>query len=52
MVEVTLAAEGDHGTYLRLRHTGLADEAIDGHAQGWDQFLPSLVSVAEADAAA
>lgn len=48
-VEVTLAAEGDRGTRLRLRHTELADAAVEGHAQGWDQFLPSLVSAAEAD---
>ena len=47
-VEVTLTPDGEHGTHLRLRHSGLADEAVEGHAQGWDQFLPSLVDVAEA----
>lgn len=45
-VEVTLAPDGD-GTLLRLRHSGLAAEAVEGHAVGWDQFLPALVSVAE-----
>ena len=44
-VEVTLTPDGE-GTLLRLRHTGLAAEAVAGHAVGWDQFLPSLVSVA------
>jgi hypothetical protein len=34
------------GTLLRLRHSELAAEAVAGHAVGWDQFLPSLVSVA------
>ena len=45
-VEVTLTPDGD-GTLLRLRHGGLAPEAVEGHAVGWDQFLPGLVSVAE-----
>jgi hypothetical protein len=40
-----LTSDGE-GTLLRLRHSGLAAEAVDGHAVGWDQFLPSLVSVA------
>ena len=46
-VEVTLAADGD-GTILRLRHSGLVPEAVDGHAVGWDQFLPGLVEAARA----
>jgi uncharacterized protein YndB with AHSA1/START domain len=45
-VEITFVADGD-GTILRLRHTGLATDAIAGHAAGWDQFLPTLVTVAE-----
>jgi uncharacterized protein YndB with AHSA1/START domain len=44
-VEVTLAADGD-GTILRLRHSGLVPEAVEGHAVGWDQFLPGLVVAA------
>ncbi len=39
----------DDGTILRLRHTGLTQEAVTGHAAGWDQFLPGLVEVATAD---
>lgn len=46
-VEVTLTAE-DGGTRLRLRHTGLPAEAVDGHAEGWDYFLPTLVEAAAA----
>lgn len=46
-VEVTLEPDGD-GTILRLRHSGLVPEAVDGHAVGWDQFLPGLVAVAGA----
>ena len=44
-VEVTLAPDGD-GTIVRLRHSGLVPEAVEGHEIGWDQFLPALVSVA------
>lgn len=46
-VEVTLVPDGD-GTILRLRHSGLAADAVTGHAEGWDQFLPSLAEVAGA----
>jgi uncharacterized protein YndB with AHSA1/START domain len=46
-VEVTLLPDGD-GTILRLRHSGLAPAVVEGHAAGWDQFLPSLVEVASA----
>jgi uncharacterized protein YndB with AHSA1/START domain len=49
-VEVTLTPDGD-GTLLHLRHSGLVDAAVEGHAQGWDQFLPGLVAVAEGGAA-
>ena len=47
-VEVTFTADGD-GTLLRLRHSGLAAEAVEGHEVGWDQFLPGLANVAAAD---
>lgn len=40
-VEVTLTPEAG-GTRLRLRHSGLPEGEVAGHAQGWDQFLPSL----------
>jgi hypothetical protein len=46
-VEVTLEAVGS-GTLLRLRHSGLAPEVVEGHAVGWDQFLPALVIAATA----
>lgn len=46
-VEVTLAADGD-GTILRLRHSGLPVDAVDSHAEGWDQFLPGLAEAAKA----
>jgi uncharacterized protein YndB with AHSA1/START domain len=46
-VEVTLTPDGD-GTLVRLRHHGLPADAIDGHAEGWDHFLPTLASVATA----
>jgi uncharacterized protein YndB with AHSA1/START domain len=45
-VEVDLTPDGD-GTILRLRHSGLVGEAVNGHAEGWDQFLPDLMAVAE-----
>ena len=42
-VEVDFVPDGD-STLVRLRHTGLVEEAVSGHAEGWDQFLPSLVA--------
>jgi uncharacterized protein YndB with AHSA1/START domain/DNA-binding transcriptional ArsR family regulator len=45
-VEVTLTPDGD-GTLLRLRHSGLAGEALLMHAEGWDHYLPRLTAVAE-----
>ena len=44
-VEVDFVPDGD-GTIVRLRHSGLVDDAVEGHAVGWDQFLPSLVAAA------
>jgi uncharacterized protein YndB with AHSA1/START domain len=40
-VEITLEPDGD-GTVLTLRHVGLVPDAIQGHAEGWDYFLPRL----------
>ena len=48
---MTLTPDGD-GTRVNLRHSGLKAEAVDGHAEGWDQFLPILTTIAaEAEAA-
>jgi uncharacterized protein YndB with AHSA1/START domain len=44
-VEVDFVPDGD-GTILRLRHSGLVDEAVAGHAEGWDHFLAALVAAA------
>ena len=49
-VEVTLDPDGETGTRLRLRHTELPLDAVAGHAEGWDQFLPALVSAVAGDA--
>jgi uncharacterized protein YndB with AHSA1/START domain len=46
-VEVDFVPDGT-GTIVRLRHTGLPTEAVEGHAVGWDQFLPRLADVASA----
>ena len=40
-VEVDFVPDGT-GTIVRLRHSGLATEAVEGHAVGWDQFLSRL----------
>ena len=37
--------DGD-GTILRLRHSGLVAEAVEGHSEGWDHFLSQLVEAA------
>ena len=44
-VEVDLVPDGD-GTILRLRHSGLVAEAVDGHTEGWDHFLSQLAEAA------
>jgi uncharacterized protein YndB with AHSA1/START domain len=44
-VEVTLTPSGE-GTIVRLHHSGLPAESVDGHAEGWDYFLPTLVAAA------
>jgi uncharacterized protein YndB with AHSA1/START domain len=48
IVEVDLAPDSSGGTVLRLSHRGLTDEAVQGHSEGWDQFLAALVNVAGA----
>ena len=48
VVEVELTPDGD-GTRLRLRHSGLPDDAeVAGHAEGWDYFLSRLLDAATA----
>ncbi len=44
-VEVSFIPDGE-STIVRLRHTGLPDEAYDSHAQGWPQMLGRLSIVA------
>lgn len=50
VVEVDLEPDGAAGTVLRLRHHGLAMDAVQGHTEGWDHFLGTLVTVAGAAA--
>src|SRR2546428_4440466 len=45
-VEIDLEPDGE-GTRLRLVHRGLPEGAPASHTEGWDYFLPRLVSVAE-----
>jgi len=45
-VEIDLEPVGS-GTRLRLVHRGLPPESLASHTEGWDFFLPRLVSVAE-----
>lgn len=42
LVTVTFTPEGA-GTRVRVRHTGLPDGEVAGHAEGWDYFLGRLV---------
>ncbi len=50
-VEVTLTPQSG-GTLLRLVHSGLEGLEVEGHAQGWDFFLPLLADSARTGAAA
>ena len=50
-VEVTLTPAGD-GTIVRLIHHGLPSDAVDGHTEGWDHFLPALRGAVEEESAA
>jgi uncharacterized protein YndB with AHSA1/START domain len=45
-VEITFIPEGG-GTLVKLRHLGLPPELVEAHTEGWDHFLPRLISVAE-----
>jgi uncharacterized protein YndB with AHSA1/START domain len=44
-VEVTLVPDGDH-TIVRLVHSRLPTDSANGHAAGWDHYLPRLEIVA------
>ena len=44
-VEIELVPDGD-ATIVRLVHHGLPEEAVAGHAEGWDFFLPRLMEAA------
>jgi uncharacterized protein YndB with AHSA1/START domain len=44
-VAITLIPEGDE-TLVRLVHSGLPDDAITDHEQGWQHFLDRLAIVA------
>jgi uncharacterized protein YndB with AHSA1/START domain len=44
-VAITLIPEGDE-TLVRLVHSGLPDDAITDHEQGWQHFLDRLATVA------
>jgi len=45
-VEVSFVPDGN-GTIVRLRHSGLSDEALQAHVMGWEHYLPRLVIAAE-----
>ena len=47
LVEVTLVAD-DGATILTLRHTGLPAAQAGPHGQGWDRYLPALITVCAA----
>lgn len=43
-MEITLTPDGD-GTLVRLRHYGFpTPEAQDAHIEGWEHYLPRLVT--------
>ncbi len=44
-VAITLLAKGDE-TLVRLVHSGLPDDAISDHEEGWEHFLDRLATVA------
>jgi uncharacterized protein YndB with AHSA1/START domain len=44
-VEITLHPEGSK-TRLRFVHSGLPDDAVSDHAEGWDHYIGRLATVA------
>lgn len=45
-VTIDLVARG-FGTLVRLTHEGLPDEEIPLHVEGWEHYLPRLLTVSE-----
>ncbi|MGH2684671.1 MAG: SRPBCC family protein [Actinomycetota bacterium] len=45
-VEITLEADGD-ATIVRIRHTGLPEQAMEMHRDGWHRYLGQLASAAD-----
>ncbi len=49
LVEVAFLPDGD-GTLMRLRHSGLPDDAERAsHLEGWEHFRPRLIEALEAE---
>jgi uncharacterized protein YndB with AHSA1/START domain len=44
-VAITLVPEGDE-TRVRLVHSGLPEDAVNDHGEGWQHFLDRLATVA------
>jgi uncharacterized protein YndB with AHSA1/START domain len=40
--------EVDGGTRVRLRHSGLTEQGVEAHSEGWDRFVPELAKAAAA----
>lgn len=38
----------DGGTRVRLRHSGLTEQGVERHSEGWDHFVPALAEAAAA----
>jgi uncharacterized protein YndB with AHSA1/START domain len=38
----------DGGTRLRLRHSGLSEEGVERHGEGWDHFVSELAKAVTA----
>lgn len=45
LVEVSFIPDGEE-TIVRLRHSGLTEEAVEAHSQGWNHYLPRLAVAA------
>ena len=45
-VEIDLEPDGDGGTRLRVRHSGLPEDAVGDHRNGWDHYFGRLAVLA------
>jgi uncharacterized protein YndB with AHSA1/START domain len=45
-VAIELIPDGD-GTLIRLVHSGLPQEQLDIHREGWEHYIPRLAAVSE-----